>query len=246
MGNSFLQQFFMQQNDKLAAAGVFFVKNQYRDEHPYYWLKKPLTEATRTGQTDASELFRIRTEFFSFVDPKKFNAVYHMYTGVLFGDPSLCTVEKAKVALEALSSIVANSDVRLFTFIRRQDKFIESYFLQKLQGGQNVTFDDYLHAIDMRHVDWNELLLFSEDIFGRERIEVQPFECIYAGEKSFLELCTRVFMDPTLLEYDRLNELPKNRSYSEVAVKIAQVANPLLDPTAKSPQRKTTVNKDLT
>lgn len=228
MGNSFIQQFFMQQEAALAGNRVYFLKNQFRDEHPHYWMKKPVVTATRTGRIDREGVARAAGEFFGFVDRARFDTVCHLFTGALYGDPTLCTLDKGVAALETLKAIVGDRDVQLFTYIRRQDKFLESYYVQKVQGGSGQGFDEFMDSVKVEDISWNELLSALESLFGRERIEVVPFETIYEGEEPFLRRCAASFTDPDILDYTNLAGLPKNRSYSDIALNIARTANPLL------------------
>jgi len=228
MGNSFVQQFFLQQQELLRGRRIFFLKNQFKDAQPHYRMKKPIVEASLTGHIGKADLAELASDYFSFVDSDKYDSVYHLVTGGLFGDPMRCDIDKARAALITLKALTKDHDVHLFTFIRRQDKFLESYYVQKVQGGQQLSFDEFMETVDMRQISWNKLITIAEELFGPDRIEVHPFEMIRFGEKEFLMNCARFFTDPEAFDYNNLDQLPKNRSYSDIALKIAQSANPLL------------------
>lgn len=236
-GNSFIQQFLIRREPALMGQRAFFMRNTYAPDQPYYAMIEPVIKAIRTGEIDKQQLLALAPRYFNFVNPAQIDTIVHLVTGGIMGEPLSYTVDKSLASLMTLKYLTMGHEVKIVCILRRQDKYLESYYLQKIQGGASLSFDEYLDQIDLEAVSWKAVVDLAEQVFGRENITIYPFEHIYDGEEAFLRRFVSCFADPDAFDYRDLN-IPKNRSYSEVALRLALVGNKLLQPDERKLLRK--------
>jgi len=227
-GNSFIQQFLLRQERQLDAQGVYFLKNTYAPHQPHYQMVEPVRQAISTGKIDVERMQRLASDYFGFVDSNRHSTIVQMITGGLMGEPLGCSEAKTRAALTALKHLTRDGKSDLVAIIRRQDRYLESYYLQRVQGGDTASFQEYLDQVNLEAISWWRALEIAGDIFGSSNITVYPFECITRGEEPFLRRFVACFADPDAFDYKNL-DIPKNRSYSGKALAIALAGNVVLD-----------------
>ena len=128
--------------------------------------------------------------------------------------------------------VVEHMSVRVVMYVRRQDRFLESVYLQQVHEGSLQTFAEWFSSKDARRFDWLDLAVGAEAIVGKDQLVVRPFEMISAGPVSFCEDFIRI-IDPTLDVQLPTEEITKiagqaNRSLSGRGLEIAQHVYPVL------------------
>jgi hypothetical protein len=219
----------MRQPQALKRQRVFFMRNTYAPNQPHYAMVEPILKAIREGVLDKPRLLAMAPGYFDFVNETDYDTIVHLITGGIMGEPLSYSVDKTLASLMAMKYLTMGHEVKAVCIVRRQDKYLESYYLQKVQGGASMSFDEFLEQVDLEAVSWNKVVDIAEGVFGPGNVDVFPFETIYSGEQAFLRRFISCFADPDAFEYDNL-DIPKNRSYSEVALRIALVGNSLLEP----------------
>ena len=219
----------MRQTLALNRQRVFFMRNTYASHQPHYQMMTPVLKAIREGTLDKPGLLAMAQSYFDFVSPREYDIIVHLITGGIMGAPMSYTVDKTLASLMALKYLTMGQEVSIVCIVRRQDKYLESYYLQKIQGGLSMTFEDFLAQIDLGAISWKNVVDIAEDVFGKDNITIFPFETIYSSEEAFLRRFISCFSDSDLFDYSNL-DIPKNRSYSEVALQLALLGNKLLEP----------------
>jgi len=130
-------------------------------------------------------------------------------------------------------SIVPPAPMRVVMFVRRQDRFIESMYVQLVHQGRTERFDDWYATLDIDRFDWLATARAIEDLVGVDNLVVRPFELIHAGTVAF---CTGflALVAPTLrlpLTSAEIEDIAQhaNRSLSARGVEVALRAYPLLE-----------------
>ena len=228
-GNSFIQQFLMRQGAALKKQRIYFMRHTYLPEQPHFTMVEPIIKALRTGEIDKRALIASAPHYFNFVNPNEYSAILQMISSGIMGEPITYTPDKTLATLMAIKYLTMGHDVQIVCILRRQDKYLESFYLQKIQTGSSLTLDEYLEQINISYISWKTVIGMAADIFGADNIQIFPFETIYEGEVPFLKRFLSCFTDPEDFDYSNL-DIPKNRSYSEIALRIALVANDMLAP----------------
>lgn len=236
-GNSFIQQFLMRQSAALKQQRVYFMRNTYAPHQSHYQMVEPILKAIREGELDKPRLLSLAPGYFGFINEAEHDTVVQLITGGIMGEPLSYHVDKTLASLMAMKYLTMGHEVKIVCIVRRQDKYLESYYLQKIQGGASMTFGEYLEQVDLKAVSWKKVVDMAEGVFGEGNVVVYPFETIYAGDEQFLRRFIAQFADPDAFDYGNLN-IPKNRSYSDVALRIALVGNGLLEPEERKLLRK--------
>lgn len=142
----------------------------------------------------------------------------------MFGEaepPSYCAADEC---LSMLQRFLPNHEIKIVFYIRRQDTFLESIFIQNIHRGH---FDDvvtFFSQFEGRVVDWVSILEPVFERVGKKSINIIPFESIKEGPRTYVVKFFRSFTDlprATILStYDSLDYT--NISLSEKGIRIAR------------------------
>lgn len=125
-----------------------------------------------------------------------------------------------------LAQALERWDAKALLYLRPQDEFLESYYLQRIHQGAWLTFDEWLDAVDLERLSWRPLVEAVQEAFGPERVEVVDFGLIRQGQSAFIaDFLRRV--DPGL-DVDTDYAPVRNPSISAKGLAIARAANPHL------------------
>ena len=155
----------------------------------------------------------------------------------MFGTSDLAEVEclypKADQALKTLATLTDGMDRKVVFYIRRQDDFIESTFINRIQtlatslhlDHKSLLKDDswhdfpsYLKTFDPACLSWLELIERMAHYFGPENLIIRPFESIRRGKAAYAS----AFLAPVCPELEGLSLAPNvyaNHSFSAPALK---------------------------
>lgn len=89
--------------------------------------------------------------------------------------------ERRAASLQGLAALLRGVDVRVLCYLRRQDRWVESWFNQQAKGGHAATarlgFDDFVaHQKALGLLDYARVLSDWADAFGDAQIQVRSFE----------------------------------------------------------------------
>lgn len=146
-------------------------------------------------------------------------------------------------ALEHVCDVVGTRDVRVVLYVRNQIDYVESLFMHHIHLGHQRDFDTFLAKYLDFDLSWKRVLDDIASVVGRENVVGIPYESIKRVGASdfyqtFLSVCG--ITDPTGLAISEDESLDRsaNRSYSQDALEIASVVNPLLDKEGRNALRK--------
>ena len=115
-------------------------------------------------------------------------------------------------------------------YVRRQDRFVESSYLQTVRMGSTLTFEEFMEPVTEESLRWDTLIEHMRDALpeGTE-IKVKYFESIKTlKSRNFV----RNFFADTgtgVIPKFPFNTEGVNRGYSDVALKLALVGNAELE-----------------
>lgn len=118
-------------------------------------------------------------------------------------------------------------EVELVFYVRRQDRFLESVYLEDLRTGVWNHFETIIRAPAVSFMGWTDVADRLRAAFGGAELHVRPFEQLTVdGEKAFVS----EFFTLTIGRYDEeIGTLPKaNESFSRTARSLAAKTFPRL------------------
>jgi hypothetical protein len=149
-----------------------------------------------------------------------------------FGEPNSQPYPGITTALETLSEMFPRRRIRITYYVRRQDSFFESVYIQRIQKGALPVFDKFYRATYRANYDWCSMLDTMAQTIGRRNIVIKPFEMIQWGPDNYVRDFFSCFVkDERLME--EVSKLPTttntNVSLSQYALDEALRKFPDLD-----------------
>lgn len=135
---------------------------------------------------------------------------------------------RAEIALRRIVESAAPDKLRVVLFVRRQDSYLESVYLQLVRVGNVVTFDEFRDELPTLALSWAELLDRITDVVPRSDVVVRYFETVKGAVRPFAERFFRDSLLPVPPTFGFATQRV-NRGYSQVALQIALAGNPLLE-----------------
>lgn len=122
-----------------------------------------------------------------------------------------------------LAATLERWPARAFLYIRPQDEFIESYYLQRIHQGHRLSFAEWLEQLDLDALSWRPAADALATHFGPDRVQVVDFRTIHRGQNEFIaDFFRRI--DPAL-DFEPSYRPVRNPSISDKGLKIALAAN---------------------
>jgi len=123
---------------------------------------------------------------------------------------------------------------RVIVGLRPQDEFVESYYLQQINAGGSLSFEQWLADVDLDGLSWRPLVDALDDLYGPQNVVVLDFDVMRQGQDVYLQY----FLDSVGVDLGLDPHYPKlrNRSVSERGLRIARSVNPLLSDAAQRRQ----------
>lgn len=142
----------------------------------------------------------------------------------LFGEfSSLKPYKRTAATVERLSALFSSYHIRAIVYVRRQDQFFESAYLQNIHEGRFQHFDDFYKAFHHSDYHWIRLVTRIKKALGDEHVNVFPFEAINGGQAAYIHNFLRA-IDPTLADtvpIDSAQPAATNISISGKGLEIA-------------------------
>jgi hypothetical protein len=127
-----------------------------------------------------------------------------------------------------LSLARADFELRCMYFIRRQDEFLESLYLQCIFHGFDLTPTDYLSLLIGCDLSWNKIISCLQDVTPGGKVPIVPFELLRLGKVKYLTYILECLeLMPDLSRWDL--DVFENSSLSRQGLAIALAAFPHMD-----------------
>lgn len=132
-----------------------------------------------------------------------------------------------KVA-DSINFLFGDFDLSLILFIRRQDEFIESTYLQQIKENRSISFEEFVDKINIEDLSWLKLVRDFDNYFPN-KIKVIPFELIreIGARKFFDTFCYELLRIDISAEVLTIVE-HANPSMSSYGVRISRELLPLI------------------
>ncbi len=134
---------------------------------------------------------------------------------------------QAAGSAKGLAASVGDLQPRIVYYIRSQEGYLESYYLQTVHQGGTALFSEWVAGIDVTSISWVPVVAALVEAFGEDRVIVRDFAEIGRGQNWFIETFLRS-CDPTVnptIDYQPM----RNISVSQRGLEIALAMNPLLE-----------------
>jgi len=130
---------------------------------------------------------------------------------------------KCDASLTALGKVCHDIDYKVLWYIRSQESFLESYYLQLIHQAKHCLFDDWLDTINLENISWKPACDSIRKRFGKENVNIAPFEEIHSGQAAFLRnFFLRAQLD---VKIDTNYKPMRNLSIGDKGLKIALAVN---------------------
>lgn len=168
-GSSALQSFFRRNFEILSSKGFTWINDSYlwgkigaapEDEISSDYIEAIQKQIYETAESTQNTLI-LSSEAFS-------GDVYRAYNN-------------ARFSAETLKKILDQCSVQVVLYLRRQDIFYESWYIQKIQEGQTYSFNDFCQILDFRNINWEPIVRHFTEAFGASQVTVRLYD------KSFLK-----------------------------------------------------------
>ncbi|MDX8349289.1 hypothetical protein SLH49_14980 [Cognatiyoonia sp. IB215446] len=221
------------------------INSQYFEEQ--YGLRNMLPEELRTMQIyklislaragrelSPDDLETARTEARDWFNDCSTDNVILSHEG-LVGQHNLFKDRGMYPGISDACAVIADAfqdvDITAVFVIRSQAAFLESTYMQAVHYANYMPFDEYVEGIDMSTLSWKRIADVLYHHFGRENVEVIPFEAIKQGEGAFFSSLLKQILpgneksavDGAVFE----DSSQQNASLSDTALRIVGRAAPL-------------------
>ena len=150
----------------------------------------------------------------------------------LFGEFSASPYKSARRVIRNLRLILPNHRIKVVFYVRRQDTFLESNYVQSIHKGKDWGWSEFWQ--DYRDVDlnWFEIIAPIKRNLEKGDFVLRPFEVIRRSEKLFL---TQFFEQIDGLPIEKFvercagNLKDTNLSLSTLGIDIVRAGFPLID-----------------
>jgi len=180
----------------LDAASEKFVEADYRIARRMRYYKLGLLKHLRHETIDpdnADELDELRRRFDEVFGEGYEDKDLIISIENLFGEFVTKPYRHVENVLENLGKLFPRHDMTLAFYIRRQDGFLESNYVQSIHKGSTASFDEYMEALGDVNMDWAHVIEPMERILGKKRVSIIPFETIKEGSNTFVKQFFRGF-----------------------------------------------------
>lgn len=216
-GSTTIQNILEKENKKLIDEGIYYL-GRFRG------LSKPMKSMTKY---DKNHVLKFRNEARQLIKdgekhkPHTFVASNEKWSGhdmMAYGNASV----NAKMLYDIFEPF--KFEIKIVVYLRRQDKFFESAYAQKIKQGAAFTFSDYLEKINYKNLHWDSFLSSYANIFGKDNIIIKRFDKEYLPTpNSLIQRFGKVISSDYLTGY--VSNDVKNRGYSKDVVEFARISN---------------------
>jgi len=145
------------------------------------------------------------------------------------GNPDIYYSNNEVIVEMLKKSTTLFNSTKIIVFLRRQDEFLQSLYIQKVQQGGSLKPDQFYQPDSANALDWNLFLEPFKNSFGKNNTHAIPYDRLLFSKHSI----SQPFLEEVGIDTSSEKIIPEkteNVSLSESALKIAMLANPSLDP----------------
>jgi hypothetical protein len=230
-GSTFLQRVLFDIAEELNAQGVHWMPRPALDEH--YGFGKVVRNTQNGGSSSTRAAKQTATKLRSLVAKHRVTLISNetVLSRRVFFDYEGDAYTPGLPVLEWLRDDVTR-DLRILMYVRRQDHFLESAYLQQINQGSTQPFDEWYESTDPSRFGWLRLAQQIEAIVGPGNLTIRPFEIIHEGSEAFCRGFLQA-VDPSLdvaLPLERIERIStrSNPSLSQRGVDLAMLVYPEL------------------
>jgi hypothetical protein len=137
----------------------------------------------------------------------------------------------AKTVLGEFQSLLPDHEIHVAFYVRRQDTFFESVFIQRVQKLHAEPFAGFCARRLDDDLRWTPILRDIQDVIGKDRLTVVPFESIRSGVDLFIKNMI-AWVSPALVDEISLQQnfiADTNMSLSGKGIEMALSLFPGMD-----------------
>jgi len=127
--------------------------------------------------------------------------------------------------IENLRSLFPEHEMQVHFYVRRQDTFIESAFVQEYHVGLRPNLERFIKRFLDRPLDWMRPIVAMSKALSPQQVSVVPYENIREGADAYLASFYRIFseQDPRILFRNYQEKSPfTNVSISRKGIEILE------------------------
>lgn len=141
-------------------------------------------------------------------------------------------------AIQYLRDALADFDVHVIFYVRKQADYLESVYVQLVHLGRRIKFARFMQRAADVDFSWLRVADAIDEVLGPGRLHLRTYEQIQnVGEVSyfrdFVSLCGIDDVEALDIDESYAKGRSANRSYGALGLKIARRVNPLLNPQEK-------------
>lgn len=146
-------------------------------------------------------------------------------------------------AVQYLQNVLADFDVHVIFYIRKQTDYLESVYTQLVHLGRRIKFPRFMLRAAKVDFSWLRAADAINEVLQPGRLHLRTYEQIRnVGEveyfRDFISLCGADNAHTYDIDEGFSKGRSANRSYGELGLKIARRVNPLLNPQERKLLRK--------
>ena len=186
-GTSSIQSLLFDNRDVLLTRGTLYIRPEIINRSGLVQFLHGVSGTAATGDRirqeikDARKISEVERVVISHESLFSYAGVYPAADGPLYP-----TLDHALSLWPQLCLDEIFSRQRAIFYVRRQDTFLQSLYLQYLSGGMTETFREFRSIVDHRDFSWLRLANSLAGHFGKENLIVRPFELIKGGWENYI------------------------------------------------------------
>lgn len=237
-GSTTIQNTLNRESDELLKEGICYFGRFFPISRIMRAMEEYDEGLVQSFQSDVQERMEIYGET---------NVHTYVTSNEKFSGHKMIAYRNAPVIAKTLHDVFAPFDfeIKIIIYVRRQDKYIESMYAQKIKSLSAFSFQEFLGEIeDISAYHWDSFIDIFANQFGKENIIVRSFDRKYLPQKSSLIQGFGSIIGSKHLE-NYVYETVKNRGYTRDVLEVARITNKHLDRGEKKVLRKIFKNLDF-
>ncbi len=217
-GSTTIQNLLNHESEELLKEGICYFGRFFQTSRIMRAMEEYDEELVKNFQNEVQER----------IDAYEKNDVHtYVTSNEKFSGHKMLAYSNAPVIAQTLYDVFApfNFDIKIIIYIRRQDKYLESMYTQKIKSLSSFSFQEFLGEIEDLHAyHWDSFIDIFANEFGKDNIIVRSFDRKYLPQKSSLIRGFGSIIGSNHLQnytYDTV----KNRGYSRDVLEVARIVN---------------------
>lgn len=135
--------------------------------------------------------------------------------------------KKLKIIVKYLSKISEKFETKIILYLRRQDKLIESLYIQSIKDGKTALFNDFIKTLKYDSLNWSNYIKIWMQHFSKNQLIIRMYD-----KKKFKDGNIVTDFACALESKSLKNDITfyeENKGYSQASLEIAQMLNQYLN-----------------